>query len=241
MRKEFDVYFSGEILEGYELEEVKQAVGKLFKLSGPKLEALFAGVPVRVKKNLSVEKAGRFRKVFLESGALVQIVAAGQEPPEEPAPQPVTRRASPAPASSTGEAGLRLAPMEPLETASRTPEPRIDTSSLEIRSDEGPIESPQPTEQAPLPDISNLSMAPWRRRRRALPNPRQRFRIRATWRSHPPIPALSRTVPKKSRPSRSPISATCHSRISRENPLSRITSSPASDPCATSPVPLSGR
>ncbi|RTZ76728.1 MAG: hypothetical protein DSZ02_00545 [Gammaproteobacteria bacterium] len=171
MRKEFDVYFSGEILEGYELEEVKQAVGKLFKLSGPKLEALFAGVPVRVKKNLSVEKAGRFRKVFLESGALVQIVAAGQEPPEEPAPQPVTRRASPAPASSTGEAGLRLAPMEPLETASRTPEPRIDTSSLEIRSDEGPIESPQPTEQAPLPDISNLSMAPLEASPQSAPEP----------------------------------------------------------------------
>ena len=175
MRKEFDVYFSGEILDGYETEQVKQAVGDLFKLSGPKLEALFAGVPVRVKKNLSVEKAGRFRKVFLESGALVQIVPAGQEPPEEPAPQPLTRRASPAPASQAGEAGLQLAPMEPLETASRQPEPRIDTSSLQIRSDEGPIESPQPTEQAPLPDISNLSMAPLEASPGSDPEPRAKI------------------------------------------------------------------
>ncbi len=175
MRKEFDVYFSGEILEGYELEEVKQAVGKLFKLSGPKLEALFAGVPVRVKKNLSVEKAGRFRKVFLESGALVQIVPAGQEPSEEPAPQPVTRRASPAPASTAGETGLRLAPMEPLETASQTPEPRIDTSSLEICTDEGPLETPQPAEQTPLPDISDLSMAPLEASPQSAPEPPARI------------------------------------------------------------------
>jgi len=171
VRKEFDVYFSGEILDGYELEQVKQAVGKLFKLSGPKLEALFAGVPVRVKKNLSVEKAGRFRKVFLESGALVQIVPAGQEPPEEPVARPVTHRASPAPASQAGDR-LQLAPMAPLEPSSQPEEPRIDTSSLELRKDDSPIAPPQPTTQTPLPDISNLSMAPLEGSPESDPEPR---------------------------------------------------------------------
>ena len=159
MKKEFDVYFSGEILEGYELGRVKQAVGELFRLSGPKLEALFAGVPVRVKKNLSVEKAGRFRKVFLESGALVQIVPAGQEPSTEPATPPLARSAATPAREETG-GGLELAPMEPLETESHSPQPAIDTSALELASDDGPIASPPPADRPPLPDTSNLSIAP---------------------------------------------------------------------------------
>ncbi len=126
---------------------------------------------MRVKKNLSVEKAGRFRKVFLESGALVQIVPAGQEPPEEPAPRPVTRRASPAPASQADE-GLQLAPIAPLEPSSQPEEPRIDISSLELRKDDSPIAPAQPAVQAPLPDISNLSMAPLEESPQSDPAPR---------------------------------------------------------------------
>lgn len=159
VKKEFDVYFSGEILEGYEIDQVKQAVGELFRLSGPKLEALFAGIPVRVKKNLSVEKAGRFRKVFLESGALVQIVPAGQEPPSEPAaPVPPRASATRTTRNSRGS-GLELAPMEPLETESNTKKPAIDTSSLSLDDSSGVEQQPPAAREAPLPDISHLSMA----------------------------------------------------------------------------------
>lgn len=160
VKREFDVYFSGEILDGHEIDQVKQAVGELFKISGPRLEALFAGVPVRVKKNLSVDKAGRFRKAFFELGALVQIVPAGEEPPDpEAASPPPARTAASPPAAADG--GLTLAPVEPLAADSTPQAPAIDTSSLEM----APASATEPLEQRSvvkpkLPDISGLSMAP---------------------------------------------------------------------------------
>lgn len=162
VKREFDVYFSGEILDGHETDQVKLAVGELFKISGPKLEALFAGVPVRVKKNLSAEKAGRFRKAFLELGALVQIVPAGQEPP---APLASNRSASHRPAresvASASDGGLTLAPIEPLKTETIPEAPAIDTSSLEV-APAGTAEPLQPesTAESQLPDLGNLSLAP---------------------------------------------------------------------------------
>ncbi len=121
MKKEFDVYFSGEVLEGFELDEVKAAVGRIFKIEGPQLEALFSGKPVRIKKNLSVERAGKFRKLFRDSGALVQIVPAGAAPPDPAArPTPSPRPEPPAaanpflkpaaPQKSVAEAEVKPAP-----------------------------------------------------------------------------------------------------------------------------------
>jgi len=157
VKKTFDVYFSGELLENHELEQVKAAVGELFGLSGPKLEALFSGVPVRIKKELSAEKAGRFRKTFLGLGALVRIVPAGEEPDADDGPAGERRKAS-HPNSS-----LHLAPMEPLhpKPPASIPE-RFDTSSLEAAPPRtGSLESyANPPEPAPLPDVSNLSLAP---------------------------------------------------------------------------------
>lgn len=149
MKKTFDVYFSGELLEGYEPDRVKEAVGKMFGLSGPRLEALFSGVPVRVKKNLGVDKAGRLRKAFLELGALVQIVPAGEEP-------------GTLPLSITGS-GLRLAPREPLkaEPADRTaPLPDPGRLSLVPLEESGKRETTSEEEPPPLPDTSHLQVLP---------------------------------------------------------------------------------
>jgi len=159
VKKSFDVYFSGELVEGHEPEAVKAAIGELFGLTGPKLEALFSGVPVRVKKNLDVERAGRYRKRFLELGALVQVVPAGQEPgAAPPAPKP-KRKPAPKPAVANS-GGLELAPQAPLATEEADAPPATDTSHLSLSAaGEGDLEKSEP-KPAPLPDISGLTLAP---------------------------------------------------------------------------------
>ena len=173
MKKAFDVYFSGELLEGYEPDAVKASVGELFGLSGPKLEALFSGVPVRIKKNLDVDRAGRFRKKFLELGALVQIVPAGQEPPA-PASS-ASRPAAKAPAATAlpgseepASTGLSLAPQAPLESEPAGEKAAaIDTSGLSMSAPGADIlpSDGKPERETPLPDISGLSLAPLNEKR----------------------------------------------------------------------------
>lgn len=71
----YDIYFSGEIIQGHAVDEVHLAVGKLFNITGDKLAHLFSGTPVRVKVDVDEETAVRYRLAFREAGALVQISA----------------------------------------------------------------------------------------------------------------------------------------------------------------------
>ncbi len=173
MKKEFDVYFSGEVLDGFELDAVKAAVGRIFKIDGPRLEALFSGKPVRIKKNLSVERAGKFRKLFRDSGALVQIVPAGEPPPHpsamtKPPPSPRAEK----PAAADNPFLKAQTPPQSVETANSEagaappPEPprqvQYDTSGLSLAPLDDSPHDPRAREETrmDLPDISHLEVLP---------------------------------------------------------------------------------
>ncbi len=153
MQQKFDVYFSGEILEGRDIRQVREAVGKLFKLSGDRLDALFSGEAKRIKKDLSVDQSGRFREVFRKAGAIVDIVIAGQKPPVVPPPT-----------AAMQDSGLKLAPVgsilnaAPGDTESTTPPAISDTSSLEI-APIGPVPAAPPPPSANI-DTGNLQAEP---------------------------------------------------------------------------------
>ncbi|WP_456416651.1 hypothetical protein [Thiolapillus sp.] len=184
MQHKFDIYFSGEILEGRDEQQVRETVGKLFKLSGDKLDSLFSGTPRRIKKDLNVEQSGRFRETFRKAGAIVQIVAAGTQPPEK------TSHAATRPGAAS-PSGLKLAPVgsnldplpreaergmqkplpqtttleiAPIGPVPAGPDPRpadIDTGTLAAApAESGSLEEFTPAvEPVPLPDISNLNLA----------------------------------------------------------------------------------
>ena len=52
----FDIVFTGQLAEGFELAAVKQKVSQLFKLDADKTNRLFLGKPVTLKKNLEHNK-----------------------------------------------------------------------------------------------------------------------------------------------------------------------------------------
>lgn len=118
----FDVYFAGEIAAGQDLAEVKARIGKAFRLSDDKLDALFCGKPVRVKANVKAEEAGKYRQVFRDAGGLIDIVPTGSKPqvPES----------SPAPVSQPD--GIQLLPANTgslIDTAK--PVPKFDLSGVD--------------------------------------------------------------------------------------------------------------
>ncbi len=69
----YDIFFSGQILPDQQPEEVRKRLGKLFKASGKQLDRLFSGRPIRIKHNVDMDKAIRYRVMFRDIGALIDI------------------------------------------------------------------------------------------------------------------------------------------------------------------------
>ncbi len=57
MDKRYDLYFAGEILPDADLAAVKINLAQLFKADSAKIEALFSGKPVALKRNLDTISA----------------------------------------------------------------------------------------------------------------------------------------------------------------------------------------
>lgn len=85
----YNIYFSGNIMKGQNPEEVRKKIGTLFKLDGAKLDRLFSGQPMPIKKNINMDQAVKYRLAFREAGALLDIRPAGiDQPPPASSPRP---------------------------------------------------------------------------------------------------------------------------------------------------------
>ncbi len=131
----YDVYFAGEILPGQDLEAVRERIGKLFRADGKKLDRLFQGAPIRIKADVDMDKAIRYRVTFRDAGALIDIRPVA----EKTAADDVT--AGPASAKPPLSAPASIPDFELLPAA---------TGSLE--------DCAPPVEAASLPDIASLKL-----------------------------------------------------------------------------------
>ncbi|MGD2119750.1 MAG: hypothetical protein PVG66_15435 [Chromatiales bacterium] len=167
----FDIYFSGQLLPGNELAEVRAKIGKLFKASDKMLDQLFSGKPVKIKKAVDMDKAVKYRVSFRDIGALVEIrpaqeaatAAAGipDVAPAKPAATPTAASATASkPAASDTDAELAM-PGAIMDDTPRPPPAQIDTGSLSMgEANQGSLEEfATPVEPAPLPDISALDIS----------------------------------------------------------------------------------
>lgn len=163
----YDVYFSGACLKTADQDEAKRKIGAMFKLKGEKLERLFSGKPMPIKRGVDMDQAVRFRVAFRDAGALVDIVPAGQ-----PAPDPAARPAPPArqaPAAATATAPpAQPAPVSELSLA-EGPLPAVDEAlqAPPVTAPDYPLSAPRDfnlsdcvpqVEAAEIPDISGLAL-----------------------------------------------------------------------------------
>jgi hypothetical protein len=174
----YDVYFSGALLKNADPAEAKRKIGAMFKLEGEKLERLFGGKPVPIKRGVDMDQAVRFRVAFRDAGALVDIVPAGQPAPDPaarptPPPRPTAPPRATAPAATVASApqtasasttestqsGLSLAD-GPLPAPPDTPATPIPVPDYGLSAPQGfnLSDCTPPVEPAPLPDISAMNL-----------------------------------------------------------------------------------
>ncbi|HEC16507.1 MAG TPA: hypothetical protein ENI99_08070 [Sedimenticola sp.] len=129
----YDIFFSGQIMEGEDEAGVRKKIGAMFKASPEQLERLFSGKPVKIKSGVDLDKAVKYRVAFRDAGALVDIHPAASDA-QTAQPQPATAKST-KPAPDTGAVTL-LPP---------------NTGSL--------IDCAPEIVAAPIPDISGISLA----------------------------------------------------------------------------------
>lgn len=125
--QQFDIVFRGDIVLGHQLDEVKARLAQLFKADSARIDALFVGRPVPLKRNLDAATAKKYQAVLTKAGAEVSLVPAGAQ--DKPRAAPVR--------------GFTLAPVGSslLRVTERSPQAAVavDTSSLSLSPAEGPL------------------------------------------------------------------------------------------------------
>jgi hypothetical protein len=94
--EQFEIIFRGDIQFGQNLVDVKARLQQLFKIDTAKVEALFTGKPVVLKRGLDKVSAEKYQDVLSKAGALIELVstsasvtkpvASPQKSPQEKSP-----------------------------------------------------------------------------------------------------------------------------------------------------------
>jgi len=146
----YDIYFRGECLAGYEPQQVKQQFALLFKAPAEKIQPLFSGKVVVLRRGLDKAGAIKFKQALEKAGAKIYVKAAA------PSQTKSTEK------TKTTTTHLDVLPVgsDVLSEDERTPfvEAAIDTSHLQLTS--AFMEYKEEHEAAPpAPDVSHLSTA----------------------------------------------------------------------------------
>lgn len=90
----YKLTFRGEIAEGRQMDEVKENLSTLFKMSGEKIEGLFSGRPVTIKRDMDHETACKYWMTLQKAGVLcsVEVEKKGTAPKSPPVSEVPLRR-----------------------------------------------------------------------------------------------------------------------------------------------------
>jgi len=163
---QYDIFFSGQLIDGNDEAVARTKLAALFKLPPDRIDHLFSGKPIAVKRGVDMDTAVKYRTAFRDAGALLEIkpitttesvkatpipdvapTAVDQEPPA--ASSGLTL--NPANTGSLEDCAPKVVPVEIGDISqismaavgstideSEPPAPlEIDTSALSIASDEG--------------------------------------------------------------------------------------------------------
>lgn len=83
----YDIIFRGDVVAGNNIVEVKQRLAQLFKIDAAKVDALFTGRAVPLKRNVDLQTAEKYKAILLKAGAQVSIKDLSKTAPSKSAPQ----------------------------------------------------------------------------------------------------------------------------------------------------------
>jgi hypothetical protein len=174
----FQIVFRGKILGGFDREQVRANLGRLFKIDATRVDALLDAPKTVLKTGLGKDAASRYQEALRQAGIMVAVIgealpaSATPAPASAPSSLPTTReivpvpeppgatasvvRPEPAPSAATSgltlaEPGVQLLPPQPRHKA------EIDTSSLSL-AQPGVILVEKRQVVAPQYDISSMTL-----------------------------------------------------------------------------------
>ncbi len=148
MSEKFDIFFSGQIMDGQDESKVRTKLERIFNANPKQLERLFSGRPVKIKSGVDIEKATKYRVTFRGAGALIEIKPATAT---APASAPTTKdkiELLPAKTGSLIDCAPKVVPAEI---------PNIDNISL--GSNAGSLDNREPPPPANI-DTEGLTLNP---------------------------------------------------------------------------------
>lgn len=162
---EFEVVFRGEITGDQPVEVVKQQLANLFRMAPERIEALFSGKPVVVKRHVDEATARRLEQAFLRAGAACEVRApvasqdtdTGSVPAAPPAAAEERDAPGPQAAPSARSGGSIAAAGDPNRILVDLAIPD-SFEGLEIDTSDAPLATPG-AKPAPVIDTSGLDLA----------------------------------------------------------------------------------
>ena len=170
MADKYKLVFRGEVAEGQHPAVVKKRLGGLLKLADDRLEALFSGKPVVLKKSADEAMAVKFQAAFKKAGARLRVLEAEDEDPPGAVSEPEAADESPstptaepeAAPSARGADAMAVAAVgeDLLSAAERQPDVVADVETEHIKLQGAVFSTPDEPEPGPAgPDVSHLDIA----------------------------------------------------------------------------------
>lgn len=142
----FQIVFRGKLLAGFELEQVRSNLAKLFRVDEARIGAMLAQPKWVVKAGLDKAQAQRFQDALREAGMMVAVM---NDVPGVAAP-----------ATAPASVPTASPPLAPVATQLASPAPQATTSSsITATTAETPL-AVKPPVKAYEPDLSAFSLAP---------------------------------------------------------------------------------
>lgn len=164
--RRFAVVFSGRIVDGADGTQVRKNLVKLFKSDTAKVETLFSGQRVVIKKDLDESKARHYEAVLAKAGAIVEVVSSNGPAAETPAqttarPATAVANATKTPPSTPPQApDLTIAePGVTLVEYEIVPRAEFDTTQFELAEVGVTLVEPKPVPPAEF-DTSGMTLDP---------------------------------------------------------------------------------
>ncbi|MGY2184006.1 hypothetical protein [Pseudomonas agarici] len=139
----YEIVFSGELVPGAPVEQVRSNLARLFQADAQCIELLFSGRRLVLKNNLEAAAAEKYRASIERAGAVVTVLEMPMEEIEmSAAPEPVAR--------------ARAVPRDAYMAAFS----EVDAPDYVIAEVGSDMQDPRPAPVAPLFDLSAFSVAP---------------------------------------------------------------------------------
>lgn len=155
----YEIAFSGQLVPGAAVEQVKANLARLFQADEQRIALLFSGRRIVIKSGLDAAGAEKYRSTMERAGAIALVQALQVEevdmapPPAVPELAP-TPAPAPAPASTSGS--TRVIPRDEYMAAFS----EVEAPDFGIAPVGADLQDAKPPAQAPQVDMSQFSLAP---------------------------------------------------------------------------------